>query len=112
MPSQKKELLIFIALLLFGLCFAFSSTGIFFEVSNSKLEADIDQLSEEKENLRARYLSRIALAKLDRQASRLKMQHADASTSYTVSKSQSKKTKQTLEQNLRINNLTEIVSGY
>lgn len=97
---------------MFGLVFFFSSADIFFEVSNSKLEADIDQFSEEKENLRAKYLSRIALAKLDRRASKLKMQHADASTSYTVSKAESKEEQHRLGQKVKTESLTTIVSGY
>lgn len=112
MLSNRKELIITIVLALLALAFVLSASDIHFEVSNSQLEADIDQYSEEKENLRAKYLSGISLNKLDQEASRLKMQQASSALSYSVSKKKSTKERKALKKPTNKQRSTLLVSGY
>ena len=97
---------------LFVSAFVFSTSDIHFEVGNNKLEADIDQYSEDKENLRATYLSRISLHKLGQTALNLKMQHAGAAVSYSVSQEEGLKQRKLLKEHSNIQQPMILVSGY
>lgn len=71
-------------------CALLSFINIQFEAHNDKLEDEIDQVSEEKENLRAQYLSEIALNQLDSKASAMEMRQASPDQSHKVSIESSK----------------------
>lgn len=109
---MTRELLITIVLGFFVLAFVLSSSGIYFEVDNSKLEAQIDQYSEDKENLRAKYLSKISLHKLDRTAGKLNMQQASSALSYSVSEKQSAREYKLLKKQTPRTESVVLVSGY
>lgn len=88
--SYNKKLIILLALLLALICALLSFINIQFKASNDKLEDEIDQVSEEKENLRAQYLSEIALNELDSKASAMEMKQASPDQSHKVSVESSK----------------------
>lgn len=112
MIEHRKKIIIILVSGLFISAFVLSASDIHFEVNNNKLEANIDQYSEDKENLRATYLSRISLHKLGETAVGLKMQHAGTAVSYSVSKKESIKQRKSLEKLIHRDESVFLVSGY
>ena len=110
--SHKKILLIGSATVLFAACIVLSIFNVQFQVSNDKLTGDIDQLSEEKENLRARYLSEISLNELDRKALEMEMQQASSLGHYKLSSKQSNIKRQQLMQAATKQKSRILISGY
>ncbi len=110
--SHKKILLIGFAAILFITCILLSIFNVQFQVVNDKLESDIDQLSEEKENLRARYLSEISLNELDRKALEMEMQQASSLGHYKLSSKQNNIKRQQLMQATGKEKSRTLISGY
>ncbi len=110
--SQNKLILIGLAAILFLACILLSIFNVQFQVVNDKLESDIDQLSEEKENLRARYLSEISLNELDRKALEMEMQQASALGHYKLSSKQNNIKRQQLMQTSTKEKSGILISGY
>ncbi len=110
--SRKKILLIGLASTLFAACVLLSIFNVQFQVVNDQLESDIDQLSEEKENLRARYLSEISLNELDRKALEMEMQQASSLGHYKLSSKQSSIKREGLKQAGIKQESQILVSGY
>ncbi len=84
MFSNQKALLI-ITVSLFAATLLSSFVNIAFDVGNHKLESSIEQISEDKANLRAKYLSETALDKLSSRAEDMEMQQASSQNIETVS---------------------------
>ncbi len=110
--SHKKILLVGCAATLFIACVVLSIFNVQFESTRNQLEDEIDQLSEEKENLRARYLSEISLNELDRKALAMEMKHASALGHYKVSIKESEIKRQRLMQGAIKPKTELLVSGY
>ena len=98
--------------MLFTACILLSVFNVQFRVINDKLESDIDQLSEEKENLRARYLSEISLNELDRKALSMEMQQASTLGHYKLSSKQSKLKREALTRAAVKQEPQILISGY
>lgn len=84
MFKNQKSLLI-TALGLFGVTLLSSVINISYDVENHKLESSIEQLSEDKANLRASYLSETSLHKLSSRAEDMDMEQASSETIQKVS---------------------------
>ncbi len=110
--SNNKLLLIGLATILFAACVLLSIFNVQFRVINDQLESDIDQLSEEKENLRARYLSEIALNELDRRALEMEMKQASSLGHYKLSAKQNNLKRQQLMQATVKPESRILISGY
>jgi hypothetical protein len=92
----------FFLLSCFAVCIFIFTVNIFFQAENRNLKAQIDKLSEERTNLRARYLSGTALSKLSEHADQLNMVQASKLQTYTVQE-QSRET-------IKIPNLFEAIN--
>lgn len=86
--SKSNNFLVTISVILFVIVAISSIINIGFKVSNSKLEDAIEILSDEKANLRAKYLSEIALGKLDSKADEMEMKYASNQECLTISSEQ------------------------
>lgn len=114
--NDKNSQVGFIVFIVLGVVAFFANViNINYKVKNSKLETKIEQLEDEKANLRARYLSEIALDKLNSRAGQLDMRHVSQQGAHKVSKKieklRVKKLKKQIKQ-VTSNKPLLVVSGY
>jgi hypothetical protein len=89
----------FLILVLFG-TLLLSLLNIFLEIRNNRLERSIEDLREQKANLRAEYLSTISMGNLSNKAGQLEMQQISHVTAKKVSAKEAAKFKKTMAKKL------------
>ncbi|MEY3370361.1 MAG: hypothetical protein RLZZ361_1031 [Cyanobacteriota bacterium] len=110
--ENKKSLVIF-SVFLFVLTFFISLINICFKVNIDKLESNIEELSEDKANLRAQYLSEISLDNLNLKAGEMEMQQASNDNVHRVSiKTESINFEEMEKNSSKKKSLKILISGY
>ena len=110
---ENKKSVVTITVLLFVITFVTSLVNICFKVNIDKLESSIEELSEDKANLRAQYLSEISLDNLNLKAGEMEMQQASNDNVHRVSSTRESKSFQALEARThKKKSLKILISGY
>jgi hypothetical protein len=110
---ENKKSVVTLTVLLFGLTFVTSLVNICFKVNIDKLESSIEELSEDKANLRAQYLSEISLDNLNLKAGEMEMQQASNDNVHRVSSDRESKSFQALSARThRKKSFKILISGY
>ncbi|TWW12713.1 hypothetical protein E3A20_00520 [Planctomyces bekefii] len=110
---ENKKSVVTITVLLFVITFVTSLVNICFKVNIDKLESSIEELSEDKANLRAQYLSEISLDNLNLKAGEMEMQQASNDNVHRVSSARESKNFQALEARThKKKSLKILISGY
>ena len=110
--ENKKSLVIF-SVFLFVLTFFISLINICFKVNIDKLESNIEELSEDKANLWAQYLSEISLDNLNLKAGEMEMQQASNDNVHRVSiKTESINFEEMEKNSSKKKSLKILISGY
>jgi cell division protein FtsL len=110
---ENKKSVIVLTVFLFVITFFTSLVNICFKVNIDKLESSIEELSEDKANLRAQYLSEISLDNLSHRADELEMQQASNDNVHRVSTTREAKVFKALEtRSIKKKSYKILVSGY
>ena len=110
---ENKKSVIVLTAVLFIVTFFASLINICFRVNIDKLESSIEELSEDKANLRAQYLSEISLDNLSHRADEMEMQQASNDNVHRVSTTREAKVFKALEaRSIKKKGYKVLVSGY
>jgi len=110
---ENKKSVVTLTVLLFVITFVTSLVNICFKVNIDKLESSIEELSEDKANLCAQYLSEISLDNLNLKAGEMEMQQASNDNVHRVSSARESKSFQALEARThKKKSLKILISGY
>lgn len=110
---ENKKSVIVLTAVLFIVTFFASLINICFRVNIDKLESSIEELSEDKANLRAQYLSEISLDNLSHRADEMEMQQASNDNVHRVSTTREAKVFKALEaRSIKKKSYKVLVSGY
>jgi cell division protein FtsL len=110
---ENKKSVIVLTAVLFIVTFFASLINICFRVNIDKLESSIEELSEDKANLRAQYLSEISLDNLSHRADEMEMQQASNDNVHRVSTTREAKVFKALEaRSIKKKSYKVLISGY
>ncbi len=113
--APKSNILIPISICLAIVIAVTSLVNIGLNTTNTKLSDSIEILEDEKGNLRAKYLSEIALDKLDSKAGEMEMKYVSSKACYKISGEQLPKQKFTKPAKANAKKLSDekiLVTGY